>query len=124
MRGCVQIVAMDLEMAPQTASDVSMMDKNLCSEDGLTERLPWTESRLAREHDILQALICAICDSWVHTKHERSLQTSPETSPAIFTVNYLFACRQQALPDALGLRLLSRGDDSHRDSEYLGDGSC
>ena len=90
----------------------------------LTESLPGTKVLLSSKENIPQALIRAICNRRVNDEDQAGLETSPQSRPAVLTVDNFLARVNQALLVALWLRLLSRGNNRNGNGEDLSNSTC
>jgi hypothetical protein len=78
-----------------------------------------SEVDLARVQDIPQPLVGTICDRRVDDQHQTRLESSPQTTVPIFTIDHLFRSREHAFLLPLRLRLLPRSHDRNWDREQL-----
>ena len=77
------------------------------------------EVDLARVQHIPQPLVGTVCDRRVDDQHQASLETPPQPTISILTVNHLLRRSQHALLLALRLRLLPRRHNRNRNREHL-----
>jgi hypothetical protein len=78
-----------------------------------------SEVDLARVQDVPQPLVSTICDRRVDDQHQTRLESSPQTTVSIFTIDHFLRGREHALLLPLWLRLLPCSHDRNRDREQL-----